>query len=210
VNAPMIDVAALRASRLETSPFTWAHCAKLVPDAVADELAASFPTELLTQSTSARGHYLLRDCTVVDREPLDVVDALAPAWRQLVTAVVSETYRAEVAALLDVKLDHLLLKVRPCEYAAGSFMAPHTDRPSRVVTQVFYLTPYWDPSWGGGLAILRSPDPDDRVETVNATLGSSVLFVRSDRSWHAVDPVRDDVRRLRRSLLVQWHGRDER
>ena len=194
--------------RRHDEPFTWVHIREFLPAAAARRLAEEFPAAELSESRSPTAHYHLSDCTVIeDGEPTDVVQRLTPGWQDFVELLLSAAYREFVAEATGADLDGCRLKVRPCQYEPGHFMTAHTDKPDRVVTQVVYLNADWPEEWGGQLDILTRPDDDDPqavAARVWPRLNNSVLFVRCDRSYHAVRPV--DVRAggLRRSVLAQF------
>ncbi|MEU9132848.1 2OG-Fe(II) oxygenase family protein [Kitasatospora sp. NPDC048540] len=189
-------------------PYSWARVEDLLEPAHAELLAAEFPTAALRESRSPHGHYLLRDCTVVESgEPTDAVAGLSGAWRRLLDWMLSADYRAFVTDATGADLAGCALKVRLCEYGPGTFMTAHTDRADRVATQILYLSPAWDESWGGGLDVLTSADDDDPA-AVAASLwprfNTSVLFARSEHSFHAVRQVSPTAPLPRRTVLAQF------
>lgn len=77
----------------------------------------------------------------------------------------------------------------------------------RALNLIVYLTPQWDPSWGGGLG-LWSGDmeaPSELVSTVDCVFNRAVIFNTTGASWHGLpDPIEcpEDVRR--KSLAVYY------
>ena len=86
-------------------------------------------------------------------------------------------------------------------------MSRHTDRPDKSFSQVIYLCPDWQPSWGGGLALYEGAESDSPSRVVYPSAGNSVAFARSERSWHEVLGVTPEARTPRRALLI--HGYNE-
>lgn len=190
------------------APFSWAQVSDLLDAAYAEELADHFPSSVLRESRSPQGHYLLRDRTLIEAgEQTATAAALHGVWRQLLDWLLTPEYRTFVSEATGADLAGCRLKVRLCEYGPGTFMTAHTDRPDRVATQILYLSRSWDRSWGGGLDIMTSPDDADPAAVAASVwprFNTSVLFARSDHSYHAVRPVSPDAPELRRTLLVQF------
>ncbi|WP_344092713.1 2OG-Fe(II) oxygenase [Microbacterium deminutum] len=139
---------------------------------------------------------------VVDSQVVTSAGELSEAWQDLGQLIVSPAYRARLGSVVDRDLDGLRLDASLCRYPPGCSLIPHTDREQRDTTHVVYLNREWRREWGGMLRILRSDDLEDVIEEVLPTLPTSVVMVRSDRSWHAVTPVASGVTAERLSLLV--------
>ncbi|MEV6823583.1 2OG-Fe(II) oxygenase family protein [Amycolatopsis sp. NPDC051102] len=189
-------------------PFAWAAVSDLLDTAYAEELADRFPAGLLRESRSPQGHYLLRDCTVLEAgEPTDIAAALPEPWHRLLDWLLTPEYRAFVRSATGAELSGCRLKVRLCEYGPGTFMTAHTDRPDRVATQILYLSRSWSPDWGGGLDILTAPvdeDPAAVAASLWPKFNTSVLFARSDHSFHAVRRISPRAPVPRRTVLAQF------
>ncbi|MGW4057585.1 2OG-Fe(II) oxygenase family protein [Amycolatopsis sp. NPDC004747] len=189
-------------------PFAWAAVSGLLDTAYAEELADRFPSGLLRESRSPQGHYLLRDCTVIEAgERTAVAAALPEPWHRLLDWLLTPDYREFVRSATGAELTGCRLKVRLCEYGAGTFMTAHTDRPDRVATQILYLSRSWRPDWGGGLDILTAPEDDDPAAvaaSIRPDFNTSVLFARSDRSFHAVRRISPRAPVPRRTVLAQF------
>jgi hypothetical protein len=204
----MIPLSTTALTERHDFPYRWARVWGLLEEGFAGRLAETFPVEVLRDSHSPQGHYRLRDCTLVDEgRPADVVAGLAEPWRELVAGMVSAEYRTFVEQLTGTDLGRCRLKLRPCEYGPDTWMTAHTDRPDRVATHIIYLSPEWDESWGGGLDVLTSADDDDPAAVVASVwprFNTSVLFARSDNSFHAVRRVSPHARLRRRTVLAQF------
>ena len=129
---------------------------------------------------------------------------LLAAVAPLAELLLSDEYRAAMETLLAVPLEGLRVHAGFCRYPPGSQLRPHPDQSIRVVTQTVYFNDPWQQAWGGSLLVLRSSQPADVEQEVAPTLGRSVIFVRSDHSWHAVARVRQGVDAVRRSLLLHY------
>ncbi len=186
-------------------PFRWIYILDYLPEIFIKELISQFPKKLLEDIEGRQGHYKLAEFTAVDQgKPLPVVTSLSTTWRGMIELLMSSEYRAAIEDLTAVDLTGCLLKIRPSQYGPGNWMQPHTDKEDRVVTQIIYLTKTWHPEWGGALRILNSMDEKDLVTEVFPMFNTSVIFVRSERSFHAVMPVHESCPETRRTILVQF------
>jgi SM-20-related protein len=121
------------------------------------------------------------------------------AFGQLAAELFSREF-AEVVGerfSLDLAQYPTMLTVRGwCDDSDGQI---HTDSMSKVITVLLYLNPQWN-NEGGRLRLLRSKKLDDYVAEVAPTMGSLIIFKRSDRSWHGHKPFEGK----RMSLQFNW------
>jgi hypothetical protein len=122
-----------------------------------------------------------------------------PAFKQLTDELLGPDFAAAVGAKFSMDLGQYptMLTVRGwCDSSDGQI---HTDSKDKVITVLLYLNPDWEDS-GGRLRLLRSKDLEDYVAEVPPTMGSLIIFKRSDRSWHAHKPFEGK----RMSLQMNW------
>jgi hypothetical protein len=205
------DWDAIARTTLACEPFAWGT----VTDSVAgpelrQQLADEFPTEgfVLTERAggtgAGKGYRTWNLSLVQDGEPQEGMGRLTPLWREAVTSLLHDDYRAAVAAATGRDLETCTLEVRAVRYGPGSWIDPHTDRADKLVTQTWYFNGGWQPQWSGALRILRSPSADDVAAEVLPGLAESVLLVPSAHSWHTVMPVADEAPDFRQVLLVHF------
>ena len=85
----------------------------------------------------------------------------------------------------------------------GDFLLPHDDNSrGRSLAIVAYLSPEWDPRFGGGL---RIDDEGGVTTTIVATFNSIVMFDVAAKTTHAVEPIRDDAGDRRRLTIGGWY-----
>lgn len=85
----------------------------------------------------------------------------------------------------------------------GDFLLPHDDNSrGRKLAIVAYLTPDWEPSFGGGL---RVEDEDGLRNSIDATFNSIVLFDVAAKTTHAVEPIADAAGDRRRLTIGGWY-----
>jgi SM-20-related protein len=75
----------------------------------------------------------------------------------------------------------------------------HTDSRDKIITVLLYLNEGWQ-SNGGRLRLLRSKNLEDVAAEVPPTMGSLLIFKRSDKSWHGHKPFEGK----RMSLQMNW------
>ncbi|MEV3910632.1 prolyl hydroxylase family protein [Streptomyces canus] len=208
----LVDIETISRAELEQDPFGHAVIPRsFVTDAVAEKLRGEFSDDGFEESertnlnrSDKQYRMFNRNLVTAGAVDEDQVRTLPANWQQLVADVVSQPYREALSALSGVDLERCLVEARMTRYARGCWIEPHTDRADKAVTHLFYFNDGWDPEWSGDLRLLRSADMADCAKRVAPTTGTSVVLVRSDRSWHGVPPVADTCPVDRRALLVHF------
>jgi SM-20-related protein len=203
IKIAMIDLESLSASSMCEKPFPWFLTKALFDADVARELCHSFPTTGL-ECTMARGSNFWARNLVTRGQTDPSARSLSEVWHQLANLLTSTEYREAIESLTKRRLSGLSVYATLCKYSPASHNMPHTDRDIRVISQLIYFNELWLPDWGGDLLLLNSDDPEDIANRVHPELNSSVIFVRSANSWHAVDPITIGVEAERRSLLLHF------
>lgn len=195
-----------------SSPYDWGIAKGLVADEMLDHLQRHFPEDALTNSISAKGHYSLRDLTLIDGGLIEPgVAELPTIWAELCEELLVGDLGAELAEIAASTSEYVRgrmastsIKVRLCSYGPGDVMLPHTDQESRVATFILYLNEVWQEGWGGELSVLSGPS-GDRVHAVCAPeYGKIAFFIRSECSWHMVRPVSPTAGQRRLTILMQF------
>ena len=94
---------------------------------------------------------------------------------------------------------------RPTMYTVRGFLRStdgsiHTDSETKIITVLLYLNEDWGAE-GGKLRILRNgTDLEDYVAEVPPSLGTLLVFKRSDKSWHGHKPFEGQ----RRVVQMNW------
>lgn len=161
-----LDWNALETAALRRDPFDHLH----VPQALTPRAAAAIPAEF--PQISGDGSYSLADAPP------------GPALQAVIDDLNSERFRRLMEDLFGLDLSGRATTVTlrgQCGLRDGYI---HTDSRSKVLSLLIYLNEGWTSS-EGRLRLLRS---DANLEDVGAeippTLGSLVVFRRSERSWH--------------------------
>jgi hypothetical protein len=195
-------------------PFPWINPQGLMTDEGYQELIANLPDpENFNSSFGKRRRHGQKSH---DRFSLNYTSKLdLPAcWREFVAELNGPAYRSFLQRMLDVeKFDltfHWHYTPNGCDLSA------HCDAEWKLGSHIFYLnTPEdWDESWGGQTLILddggafshrSAPAIDDfkRVIPSTAMGNSSLLFKRTERSWHGMYPLKQPDGVLRRVFIVE-------
>lgn len=187
-------------------PFPWRTYRAFVDPARFADACADFPAvELFEQHVQiARGwqrphdrYYLAYGGDVASRPGVVGRADLPASWRVLIDAFEAAAFRTFMTTMLqrDVSLRFAWHRsYRGCE------VSPHVDADEKLGTMVFYCNTAanWDAGWGGDTLLLGDlpsgvtrPDFADfqtRI-AVRALETQSLLFGRTSRSWHGVEPL---------------------
>lgn len=200
---------AIRSATLRREPFAWTTYDRALASAeIARELEATFPQdgfEAFVRESGAKRHRVASRAFIVQGQVLP--RGLPRAWIDLGRELTSEAYRDAVAALSGERLEDLELEAALWRHGEGCFIDPHPDNDHKRVTHLLYFSGQgWTSCMGGALRILRSNDIDDVAAEILPTTGQSVVFVRSDRSWHGYKPIGGHGRE-RLALQIVFHRR---
>ncbi|MBD2779637.1 2OG-Fe(II) oxygenase [Xenorhabdus sp. 42] len=188
-------------------PFEWFCSNHFLPSNVFKRLQAEFPHIGYRQSHREEGdgkYYSTWDLLAVDNgipEP-ETWNNLTPAWKAMLKVILSDGYRHYFSTLMERDLSTSRLHVRFTIYHENCWLAPHCDRPDKILTQTLYF-PTGNIE-GGELLILGSSDPDDIKEAVAPSPNRSVILLPSSRSWHSVRKVVPGSQHARRALLLHY------
>ncbi len=207
----VLSLSEIRNARRLTSPFVWAETATSYErEEIGRELSATFPRgdfKEFSRKTGKKAH-LLYAYPLIDRKRGLLNDRMpSPLWRELCEELQSADYRAAIEAALEVDLADTLLEVSAWRQPRGAFIDPHPDNPEKRVSHLLFLNQEpWRPEYGGCLRLLRSSDIDDYAVELPPTLGRSVMFRRSDDSWHGYKPINCDHDRLSIQAVFSTHA----
>lgn len=186
-------------------PWPWFMSDALLEPSRLDALVRNFPEEMLVLSERKEGSdktYLCRQYRLYSQYAENDDGFVAhPSWREFIEYVKSPQYRASVSRLMDCDLRSAGIEVILNQYDQECYMSPHTDRRPKLITHLIYLSGEKGGDYGGEF-VVHGPD-GEAVHRVEAIVGRSVVFRRSDESLHSVDTVR--TAHKRRSLqIVFW------
>lgn len=208
----ILNIPHLRKQQLAREPYHWAMIDELFAQSDARRLAASYPSDhyktMIGGDSEKEWSYEVRSFIGMSASVATFSDSLSSAWRALAQDLLSTEYREAISHVTGLDLMQAPMEANAFHYGALAWQGPHKDLPIKRVTHVLYFNENWQAADGGHLRILRSQAMDDIHTTVAPEVGNSSLFVRSDSSWHAVEPVVADCQRTRRSLVVTFYHPD--
>lgn len=199
---------ALSRGTLRQEPFPHAVVDGLFDPAHARALSATYPADhyrIVSGGAEKLYRYDARPFVAFGRDEVAFEDDLAPEWKVLGRELASPAYREALGRLASIDLTDAPFEANLFHYGPRRLLEPHRDLADKIVTHVLYFNDAWDPADGGCLRILRSSNIDDYVTEVPPLIGSSVVLVRSEQSWHGVPAVRPGVTRSRRSMTATFY-----
>lgn len=153
-----------------------------------------------------------------DKKALNDYDKFGAATYRLVHFLYSRTFIAELERLVghDLFADIGLNGGGLHAHASGGRLNPHLDYSihpklglQRKLNLIVYLTPDWDPNWGGALGFwthnAEKNAPGELAKRVDCLFNRAVLFDTTQNSWHGLpDALRCPQGTQRRSLALYY------
>ena len=205
----MIQLEQIQNAQLASDPYQWAFVGNLFQAHDAKALAATYPHDHYKTLRGNDGEksyfYDCRSLVGMGQDGPMYPEELAPQWKAFVDDLLSPGYRRAMSDLVGRDLMGMAMEANLFHYGPGTWMGPHVDLATKIITHVFYFNDGWNDE-GGGLAVLRSSDMNDRADYIAPLVGNSVVLVRSDDSWHAVTPITKESPTSRRSLTVTFYA----
>ncbi len=188
------------------SPFPWVLIESMLDEAERGALFDSIPESGFVRRVDDRGRYSLAVTMLISRGGPGTIDTsdLSQVWQTLLAELKGDRYRQALGPVLGVDLSHSMLTVKLARYGPGGWIGPHTDVESTIASHTIPLNPTWPHDGGGALILLGSSRIEDIRHAVPPDSSASIAFVRSDRSWHAVSMVADEVSVARASLVIHF------
>lgn len=204
-----IDPASFR----DRAPYPWLNPAGLLSEGGYRRLIESLPDVSVLQPVfgAKRSHGQQSH----DRYALEYDDTLAVAgsWKDFATELRGPAYRRFLARMLGT--DAFDLNLHWHYTPNGCSVSPHCDSTRKLGSHIFYFNTEqdWDEAWGGETLILddggrmgpkAAPrfEEFDRIIAARATGNRSLLFARTDRSWHGVKEIKCPPDKLRKIFVV--------
>ena len=137
-------------------------------------------------------------------------------WQEFIAEVRGPRYDAFAHRMLGVHAGRQLILSMEWYYAwQGCAVSPHCDARRKLATHIFYFSSEedWQTSWGGRILIL---DDERRfkahsgpklhefkiAQELEARSNASLLFQRTEHSWHAVRPLESPHPDILRKLFI--------
>ena len=141
---------------------------------------------------------------------------LAQPWKDFIAELQGQYYESFLRRMLGVPAGRQLILSMEWYYAwQGCGVSPHCDARRKLATHIFYFNTEqdWDSSWGGRILIL---DDDRRLkahsgpsfdelkvaQSLDPRGNASLLFQRTEHSWHGVRPLESPSPDVLRKLFI--------
>ena len=204
-----IDEKAYQAQR----PFPWSNPEKLLTDEGFERLYETLPD--ISIFASSAGVQRKNTQASHDRFMLEYRDevSLSEPWREFMAELQGRRYRENLSRLMDNS--SMVLNFHWHYTPNGCSVSPHCDSVRKLGSHIFYFNKQedWDPAWGGETLIL---DDGGRFNPKSAhglaeferqipsqAIGNrSLIFSRTDRSWHGVGEITCPPGHYRKVFIV--------
>ena len=194
------------------NPYPWAHMCDTLTAEGWDALRASLPdiTEFKMKVNVKRGY----GQGPHDRGILHYREGVvcSPPWQEFISELKGRQYDAFLRRMLGLKPGQEIILTMEWYYAwNGCSVSPHCDARRKLATHIFFFADDqdWPREWGGDILILddegrhkahSAPGFDELKVAASLDLrkNGSLLFQRTEHSWHGVKPLqapKDDIYR---------------
>ncbi|SRR5579883_34453 len=203
----MLDFEVFQTGIIQEIPYRWLWFNNLIPDEEKLALINTYPQERFREE---KGNYFWRAITSRGEVTPETQD-FSSVWHRLIEDLWTPAYRCTLEKLTGLDLKDHFMTIGFAKHMPGFQGEPHTDKPYKSLTHLFYFNKEWLPQWGGCLRILRDNQVESTFQDIPPLLGNSVVLVRSDQSWHTVTPISPDVAQPRLTLQIAfWEPEQER
>lgn len=189
-----IDASSLEENFLNAEPFDHVVIDNFFTEEVANNIAASFydhddPVWTVSYDNDVEKK---KACSHWDKFPAPIYSALFYLCSKQFTNILSW-----MTQNFDIRADYGLHGGGMHSHNAGGKLNIHKDysiHPKlplmRNYNLIIYMTPEWDPSWGGGLELWSHDEelqqPKECVVTIENKFNRAVLFDTTQNSWHGL------------------------
>jgi hypothetical protein len=150
---------------------------------------------------------------------------LGPVWQELDRLVAGQAFRDMISGITGIpglQFDPDYFGGGTHENLHGQSLNPHVDfnfhpktRQHRRLNLILYLSPEWDPAWGGSIQLHRDPyqrPADDEIVTITPAFNRCVIFETNEYSWHGFKRINlpADKRHQSRKSFALYYYTDSR
>jgi hypothetical protein len=141
---------------------------------------------------------------------------MSQPWKEFVNEIKGPDYEAFLRRMLGVPNGKQIILSMEWYYAwQGCGVSPHCDARRKLATHIFYFNTEqdWQGNWGGRILILdderrlkahSGPSFDELnvAQSLDPRGNASLLFQRTDHSWHGVRPLESPNPEVLRKLFI--------
>ena len=197
-------------------PYPWAHMQDTLTADGWDRLRASLPdmAQFHRMVGVKRGHGQAPHNRGIlhYREGMDV----AEPWKAFIAELHGKAYDSFLRRMLGLRPDQQIILTLEWYYAwQGCSVSPHCDARRKLATHIFFFATDddWPRNWGGDILILddegrykahSAPGFGDLKVAASLDLrkNGSLLFQRTEHSWHGVLPLKSPQPDVYRKLFI--------
>jgi 2OG-Fe(II) oxygenase superfamily len=197
-------------------PYPWVNIANTLTPEGFEQLRAALPdVSLFERKVGVKRGYgqAPHDRAILHYRP--GVELAAP-WKEFLAELEGDSYQLFLRRMLGLPPGKRVIPTMEWYYAwEGCAVSPHCDARRKRATHIFYFTTEadWQADWGGQILILNdegrikahsAPQFDDLqvAAALDPRGNGSLLFERTEHSWHGVRPLRCPPGTLRKLFIV--------
>ena len=197
-------------------PYPWVNIPNMLTPKAFEQLRATLPEVSLFEKrvgvkrAFGQGYH---DRYILHYQPHVEV---SPAWKQMIDEIHGKTYDTFIRRMLGVRPGRQLIYTLEWYYGwQGCGVSPHCDARRKLATHIFYFNTEddWKADWGGEILILddekrwkaHSGPTFDELKvgaSIDPRGNGSLLFQRTEHSWHGVRPLGAPANELRKLFIV--------
>lgn len=215
LNQASLDAASAAAFR-QRQPYPWTHMQGTLTPEGWDKLRAGLPE--ISEFRKMVGVKRAHGQAPHDRGILHYLEGMdvAPSWQEFIAELQGPAYAAFLRRMLGFSPAQKFFLTMEWYYAwQGCSVSPHCDARRKIATHIFFFADDtdWPREWGGDILILddegrcnahSAPGFDDLKVAASLDLrkNGSLLFQRTEHSWHGVRPLRSPDPGIYRKLFI--------
>jgi hypothetical protein len=141
---------------------------------------------------------------------------LARPWQEFIAEIQGNVYDTFIRRMLGRPAGKRIIMTMEWYYGwQGCGVSPHCDAQRKLATHLFYFNTEadWETAWGGNILIMddegrrkahSAPEFDDLkvAASLDPRGNGSLLFMRTEHSWHGVRPLQSPPGPLRKLFIV--------
>jgi len=193
---------------LNETPYRYAKIRNMFETNLYNQLCNEYPSVDFThcETLSQAKTYSMYMRQLFDSRKKNIkIDNLSECWSRFINELLSKEYQQALSHHTQKDLSQYAIEINCWQYPSGGWLSPHTDKPEKIISQLFYFNEQWQDAWGGEFRVLNSAEEDDIHEIIYPERNTSVILVRSNNSWHSVAPLTCPPHINRRLLqIIYW------
>ncbi len=141
---------------------------------------------------------------------------LSESWKEFIAEIQGKDYEAFIHRMLALPPNKQTILTMEWYFGwKGCGVSPHCDARRKLATHIFYFNTEadWETSWGGDILIMddgghfkahSAPSFDDLqvAASLDPRGNGSLLFMRTEHSWHGVRPLQSPPDPMRKLFII--------